>query len=170
MSRPASSSYAAYYTNYIALVKEDDLMEGFRAQQQQIDTFLASITEEQSTQAYAPGKWTIKELMLHIIDTERVFGYRAMCFARGEKQSLPGFDENEFAAASKAVQLSWKDLLTQLQTLRASSISLFAGFDEEQLNASGKANNNPLSVRAAGFIILGHLYHHVNILKERYLQ
>lgn len=170
MSRPATGTYAEYYTNYIALVKENELTGAFAAQQHLIDDFLASIQEESGNYAYETGKWSVKELLLHVIDTERVFGYRAMCFARGEKQSLPGFDENEYAAASKANKQSLKDIVNQLKLVRASTIALFGSFDEEQLAAGGRANNNPLTVNSAGFIILGHLYHHVNILKERYLK
>ncbi|MFN8246996.1 MAG: DinB family protein [Ferruginibacter sp.] len=169
MPRPEPGTFAAYYTNYIAKVKEDELLPAFDVQQNLMEDFFRGISEEKANYAYAPGKWTIKELLQHVIDTERVFSYRAMCIARGEKQSLPGFDENEYAATSKANDRHWNDMLEEMISVRLSSRLLFSSFDDEQLTKTGTANNNKLGVLAAGYIILGHVYHHVQILQERYL-
>ena len=131
---------------------------------------LKNIPDEKWDYRYAEGKWTIKELVQHIIDAERIFCYRALNFARKDRSELPGFDENEFAAVSKADKRSKQDLLDELATVQKSSMQLFASFDDEQLNESGKANGNSIYVNGIGFIIVGHTMHHLNILKERYLQ
>jgi hypothetical protein len=108
-------------------------------------------------------------MLQHIIDAERIFLYRSLCFARGEKASLPGFDENTYAAASKADNRKSEELISEFETVRKSSEQLFASFDDEQLNSTGVANNKPISVNAIGFIISGHVQHHVNVITERYL-
>lgn len=118
--------------------------------------------------AYAAGKWTLKELLQHVTDTERVFIYRAMCVARGEKQSLPGFDEDMYAANSNANARSWKSLAEEFLAVRQSSRLLFESFTEEMLNQSGTANNRPIHVNAIGFILVGHALHHMHIARERY--
>lgn len=119
--------------------------------------------------AYAPGKWTLKEVFQHVIDTERILAYRALCFARKESQSLPGFDENSYAAVSKAAKRQWKDLSEEFGLVRKASICLFRSFDSEQMEAGGVANGSPLYVAGLGFILAGHCQHHLNIIKERYL-
>ncbi len=166
MSKPLTGFY---YDNYIQLVAEEELMDAFHQQQSIIDNYFEGITEEQSNHAYAPGKWTPKELLQHIIDCERIFSYRALSIARKETASLPGFDENEYAAASEAHLRTWKSLCEELKAVRRSSLYLFESFQEGQLNTVGLANDKLLSVRAIGFILIGHLIHHKNILEERYL-
>jgi hypothetical protein len=169
MSKPSPTSYPGYFQRYIDLVTEDDLFLGFKNQLPVIQALLASIPEEKGTYAYAVGKWTLKELLQHIIDAERIFTYRALCFARGEQQSQPGFEENEYAANSYADNRTWPSLVEEFLVVRHSTELLFKSFSKKALTSSGIANNNPASVESIGFIILGHLNHHMNIIKERYL-
>jgi hypothetical protein len=169
MPKPLPSSHSTYFQKYIDLVPEEDLTEAFRHQSLALTKFLYSINEEKSNHSYAPGKWTIKELIQHMIDTERIFAYRALCFARRELQNLPGFDENEYAANSNANVRHWKDLADEFLFVRKSTEILFHGFSEEALSISGTANNNPATAASMGFTAIGHVYHHMNVLKERYM-
>jgi hypothetical protein len=105
----------------------------------------------------------------HIIDAERVFGYRALCIARQEKQSLPGFDENEYADTAKTSGREWQELITEFDYMRRSHEIMFGSFDDEQLNTTGTANNKPISALAIGYVLVGHINHHLKILRERYL-
>lgn len=169
MSKPSPTSYPGYFQQYIDQVPEQDLFSAFENQLPLIKGFLWGISEEKSTYAYAEGKWTLKELLQHIIDTERIFAYRALCFARKEAASLPGFEENDYAAASNANARTWQSLVDEFMVVRQSTTMLFKSFSEEALAASGTANNNPTNVAAIGFINLGHFYHHKKVMEERYL-
>jgi hypothetical protein len=169
MPKPDLSTVPEWYHKYINQVKEEDPNSAIQLNTETSIRFLRSIPEEKWSYRYAEGKWSIREMVQHIIDAERIFSYRALCFARGEKISLPGFEENDYAAASKADKRSKEELIEEFATVRRSIQQLFGSFDEEQLNSIGIANNNPISVNAIGFIIPGHVQHHINILKERYL-
>ena len=169
MPKPDLSTVPVFYHNYINQVQENDINNAIRVNTGSVVQFLHSIPDEKWDYRYADGKWSIREMIQHIIDAERIFAYRALCFARGEKKSLPGFEENDYAAASKADARSKEELIEEFETVRKSIQQLFASFDEEQLSAVGVANNNSISVNAIGFIIPGHVQHHVNVLKERYL-
>lgn len=167
MSKP--TNFPVYYENYINLVAEDDINNAFLKQDNIINNFLNEISEEKSGYSYAPGKWTIKALLQHIIDAERIFSYRALAFARHDKTNLPGFDENSYADFSRADSRSWKSLLEEFKVVRKATFLLFKSFTPEDLKQSGMANDNSLSVLSLGFIILGHAYHHINIIETRYL-
>ena len=169
MSKPIESTFPAYFKKYIDQVDEDILKEAFKSQQETIDTFFDAIPEEKTNAGYAPGKWSLKELLQHVIDTERIFNYRSLAFARKETASLPGFEENDYAANSNANERSWKSLCEELKVIRKSTELLFNSFSDEALQSSGLANNKPTTVLAMGFITIGHLYHHKNIVEERYL-
>ena len=169
MPRPTTGSYPAYFETYISLVPGDDVLEAIRAQDKLINEWLPSIAENKHEYAYAPGKWTVKELLQHIIDTERIFQYRALCFARQEKQSLPGFEENDYAAVSNANARSWQELCDEMKILRQCTLLMYESFSQKMLAQEGVANNKPFSCNAIGFCIAGHLQHHKNILEERYL-
>lgn len=169
MARPNLNEVPVFYHNYIRLVPEKDLLSALRNQTPVLLRFLNRIPPAKRNYRYARGKWTIQELVQHIIDAERVFTYRALCFARQDQTPLPGFDENSYAASSRAQKRNWKDLMLELKSLRQSTELLFASFDRKQLDSKGTANNNPISVRAIGFIVAGHAWHHVNVLRERYL-
>ena len=164
------SRVPVFYHKYINLVNETDLSSAMQNHQQNLVSVLKNIPDEKWDYRYAEGKWSIKELVQHIIDSERIFCYRALNFARKDTNELPGFDENEFASVSKADKRSKQDLIDELITVQRSSLQLFASFDEEQLDQSGKANGNSIYVNGIGFIIVGHALHHLKVLKERYLQ
>jgi DinB superfamily len=169
MSKPINGSHPSYFDRYINLVPEDDLQTAFKNQLPLITALLNSISEEKSMHAYAPGKWTIKELLLHMTDTERIFAYRSLCFARREAQSLPGFDENLYAENSHANTRSWAALVNEFLLVRKHTELLFESFTEEALHNTGTANNNPATPLSMGFTAIGHVYHHKKILEERYL-
>ena len=168
MSKPSPTTYPPYFQKYIDLVPDEELLVGFANQAVIIKNLLGSITEEKSVFAYAPGKWTLKDLLQHMIDTERIFCYRALCFARKEAFHLPGFDENEYAANASANNRTWQSLKEEFIAVRNATELLFKSFSEEELLRSGIANNIPTSSVSMGFIALGHVYHHKKIIEERY--
>jgi hypothetical protein len=167
--RPDLSRVPVFYHNYINQVPENDLMEAFQKESPALIRFLETIPPDKYDYRYADGKWTIKEMLQHIIDGERVFDYRALCFARKDPAPLPGFDENIFAKNAKADRRNWNDLLEEFKTVRKGSEFLFASFDDEQLNAAGIASDHSNYVLAFGYINIGHSLHHQRIIKERYL-
>lgn len=169
MPRPDLSRVPEFYHNYINQVEEDDLMDALQKQTRSFLRFLKEIPKDKRNYRYAEDKWTIKEVLQHIIDAERVFAYRALCIARGEKQGLPGFDENEYADKSKADKRNWNNMLEEFKVVRRSTEILFASFDKEQLDNTGTASSWPVYVLGIGYIIAGHLNHHHNIIRERYL-
>lgn len=169
LSKPLPGTYPVYFQKYIDQVGEEDLHAALVNQLPVINAFLQGITEEKSNYAYAAGKWTIKEVLQHITDTERIFCYRALAFARGEKANLPGFEENDYAANGNANSQSWQQLIDELNAVRKSTETLFKSFSGEILLKEGTANNNTISVSALGFIILGHFNHHKKVIEERYL-
>jgi len=167
--KPSPTSYPGYFQKYIDQVPEQDLAAAFASQNTAIREFLSSISEEQSTLRYAEGKWSIREMLQHIIDAERIFNYRALCFARQEKNNLPGFEENDYAAVSNADTRSWKSLVDEMIALRQSTEMMYDSFTEEMLGTAGKANNNAVTVASLGFITIGHFYHHQKVINERYM-
>ena len=164
-----SDEYNSYYQPYIDKVEDVELLGALKRNGQSVMSFLKSIDENKLCYRYAEGKWSIKEIILHLIDTERVFAYRALCIARNGKEELPGFDQDIFVLHSHADNRSIDDLLSEYESVRMSTVSLFASFNHKILTAIGIANNSQLSVRAAAFIILGHEKHHLQIINERYL-
>lgn len=169
MPRPDLTRVPAYYHNYISKVQKDELGAIFIDHQRQFLDFLGTLPAEKWDHAYAAGKWTIKELVQHVIDAERIFAYRALSFARKDTTPLPGFDENTYVANSKAANRTKVDLIAEVQAVQKASATLFASFDEEQLEATGIANGKPVYVLGIAFILVGHTLHHMDIIKERYL-
>jgi hypothetical protein len=163
------TEYFAYYKPYIDLVDDIPLIEALERGLTRTKEFFASIPNNKQLHQYAEGKWTPKEVLLHIIDTERVFSYRALYFARSEGSSVAGFDENIFGVNCEANGRSLDDLLKEYVAVRKATILLFESFSEIVLKRGGVANDNPLSVRAAGCIICGHEIHHTKVVEERYL-
>lgn len=158
-----------FYHGYINLVAENDLQQAFQHHQATVLSALKNIPAEKWDYRYAGGKWSIKEVVQHMIDAERIFCYRALRFARKDETPLPGFEENDYAKVAKADRRTKEDLLEELSTVQKSSALLFASFDEEQLNESGISNGKSIYVKAIGYIVIGHALHHKNILLERYL-
>jgi uncharacterized damage-inducible protein DinB len=159
-----------YFHKYINLAADDDLDTAFEKLQTELVSFLKGIPKKKWNYRYAEGKWTVKEVVQHIIDADRVFAYRALCFARKDQTPLPPFDENIFAANSKADSRSKKELLRELKAVQEGSALLFRSFDTEQLEQPGVASGKPTYVKGIGYILVGHAWHHKKVLEERYLQ
>lgn len=168
MARPTPADYPAFFETYVRLVNEEDIQQAISVSLIELKNNLSAITSEKAGYAYAPGKWTVKQLLQHTIDAERIFQYRALCIARGEKQSLPGFDENEYAANADAADRHLKDLKEEMLNLRQSGLMMFQSFTPLMLQQKGNANNNPITALSLGYVIIGHWRHHAGILKTRY--
>jgi uncharacterized damage-inducible protein DinB len=165
-----TDEYAAYYGTYIDNVSEEyNLVEELEISVHRLIKFVQNIPMDKFDYRYAEGKWTIKDILQHLIDAERIFAYRALCFARNDKTKLPGFEENDYVGEANANDRGIQELLSELAVVRQSSLSLFKSFSEEELLRKGIASNNPMSVRALGFVIIGHQNHHQRIFGERYL-
>jgi len=169
MTRPQNTEAAEYYFKYIDLVPSDDVVAAFKDQFGKAVGFLERISEEQSLKSYAPGKWTIREVLNHVNDGERLFLSRAFWFARGFNDALPSFEQDVAVAHAHANDTSWAKLVEEFKTVRAATISFFDTLPAEAWSRSGVASDNPVTVRALAYIIAGHLTHHVNVLSERYL-
>lgn len=159
----------ASFKGYINAITENNLEEALRKNTRRFRKLLKNIPKKKINYAYAEGKWTIKEMLQHIVDAERVFVFRALHFARKDPTLLPGFDENVWAITAKAPKRSWSDLTDEFTALRTSTELFFSSLDEDQLMAGGTANNNPMSVAGLGFVCAGHVAHHMHVIKERYL-
>lgn len=170
MRRPEPGEYAPYYQRYIDLVKGDNPIKALENQIIAMQAFLSEIPEDKENYRYAPGKWSIKEIIGHLIDTERIFGYRALSFARKEKTPLPSFEENDYVAAANFEKRSFYNLVHEYNLVRESHLALFKSFDEQALSQVGNANGNNMTVRAIIFTIAGHELHHLQVIRERYLK
>ena len=166
----APTEYADYYAGYLSAVPEDlQLATVLEESVGELTEWLKHVnSREGELYAYAPGKWTVVQSLQHIIDTERIFSYRALCFARGESQPLPGFDQNEYAAVAGPDNRPLSDLFEELELVRASTRYLFKGMTDEELLKTGSMSGYVHSVRAIGFIIAGHSYHHARIYRDFY--
>jgi hypothetical protein len=169
MPRPVPGTYPPYFDKYISLVETDDLMQAFEEQGKKLAGFFESIDENLTDKGYAEGKWSLKDLLQHLIDCERIFNFRSLCFARGEKQSLPGFDEDPYASMAHANSRNWKSLCDEYLALRKSTKMMYESFDGNDLVREGMSNNKTSTALAFGFTTIGHVYHHVQIIRERYL-
>lgn len=167
--RPAAEEHAPYYGRYIDLVPEEDICAALAAQAEETQRMLSSIGAERAGFRYAPGKWSIKEVIGHVTDSERVFGFRALAIARGETTPLPGFDENEYVRNAGFDRCSLDELADALALVRRANVLFFRSLPPIAWERRGVANDNPVSVRALAYIILGHERHHLNVLRERYL-
>ena len=168
MSRPSTTEYAPFFQTYINYTSGKDYEILVKQYHDRLVDSWNAIPTEKIKYAYGPDKWTIQQMFQHVIDTERIFAYRALSIARKEPAALLGFDENEYAKNGTGDNRNWKDMLTEWRVVRQSTNLLFASFTEEQIKAMGMASGQPISVNALGFIIFGHALHHLHILKERY--
>jgi hypothetical protein len=166
--QPLETEYAPDYSDYIGQVTEHDILPVLRTQTDALDVLLGRVTPEHETFRYAEGKWSIREIMGHLIDGERVFGHRAFCIARGEQQNLPGFEQNDYIATAPYDRIDLEDLLSEFRLVRLSNIAMFRTLDETAWTRIGTANDNQVSVRALAFIMAGHVRHHMEVLRERY--
>jgi hypothetical protein len=160
---------APYYVDYIKLVPEQDIVKGLTNQTEELIHFFTSIPVFKHEFRYMEGKWTVKDIILHLIDAERILSYRALRIARNDKTALPGFEENDYVISARANERVFESLLAEYKTVRQATISLFESFSKEDLQQLGLASNNSVSVRGIGYIILGHELHHKQIILERYL-
>ncbi len=169
MARPEPQDYAPFAENYVKLVTKDNLLEEMHDSLEEIFDLLESIPAGKEDHAYTEGKWTVREVLQHMIDTERIFSYRAVAIARGEKQGLPGFDENAYAAMVDVSGRNFQEMKEELLILRRSVYLMYKGFTIEALTRAGEASQMRVTVNALGYMIVGHVRHHANILMERYL-
>jgi hypothetical protein len=167
--KPNHDYLPEFYKGYVSLVSDQPLITSLTQSKEKALNLFKTISEEQGAYAYQEGKWTIKELINHVIDAERVFAYRALTFARNDKAELPGFEENQWVVASRANNRSIENLVGQYEQVSASTMMLFKSFDTEMLNSLGTASGVQFNVANIGFIIAGHETHHIHMLKERYL-
>jgi len=166
--RPDSSEYAAYYEPYVAGVPDGDVVDVLREGGRELMTALAAIPEERGGHRYAEGKWSIREVIGHLIDAERIFSYRALWIARGDATPLPGFEEKDFVRTAGSDARTLASLLAELRAVRESSVRLFQSLPEEAWTRRGVASGNGVSVRALVYIVAGHSAHHLRVLRERY--
>ncbi|HSE30421.1 MAG TPA: DinB family protein [Pyrinomonadaceae bacterium] len=169
MTRPNATETAPYYFRYIDLVPDGDVVGALEQQLDKTYSFLQSIDEEKSLHSYAQGKWTLRQLLNHVNDTERVFLYRALWFARGFPEPLPSFDQDVGVAGGEANNVSWTDLVEEFRNVRLATISFFKNLSADAWSRTGTASDNPFTVRALAYIIAGHAEHHQGIIQERYL-
>ena len=165
------NQYAPFYETYISksLKKGDDIIKNMQSSLEDFFLILSDIPVEKQLFAYEKDKWTIKELIVHLIDTERIMAYRALRISRNDKVDLLSFDENYFIANSIANTIPFTELLKEFSLVRKSNIAMFKGFDEEILQRRGRASGSEITVSALGFILSGHVFHHLDVIKERYL-
>jgi DinB superfamily len=168
-ARPQPSEAAEYYFRYINQVEGDDPLPVMESQLEQVMHLGSFISEEKSLHRYAPDKWSIRQMWNHINDTERVFAYRALWFARGYETALPSFEQEIAVATAKADDVAWRVHIEEFRAVRAATIALFRNLPPEAWERSGIASDNRVSVRALAYIIPGHFAHHTKILRERYL-
>ena len=169
LSRPLSDEAAPYYSKYIDLVDGDDIIAELEAQLTATRNFLKTISEERSLYRYASDKWTIREVLSHINDCERVFAFRAFWFARGFSEALPSFDQDVCVKNAVANSVRWADHLKEFGQLRLTTLSLFSNLPAESWDNGGIASDNRFTVRALAYILAGHVSHHLAVIKERYL-
>ena len=169
MLRPEKEEYAEFYANYVSLVEETDVVSALQNQSKELRELLAGVSTEKENFRYAEGKWSVKELVGHIIDGERVFSYRVLRISRGDQIPLASFEENSYVANSNFSNCSLADLIEEFSLLRASNVLLFKNLTDEAWLRTGTASDATVSVRALAFIMVGHVSHHANILRTRYL-
>jgi hypothetical protein len=169
MKRPESSEYADYFDRYIGKVLDGDIRDTLSAQLDEFLGLLTNVGEEQAGFRYAPGKWSIKELVGHVVDTERIFGTRALAVARGDRTPLPSFDQDAYVEGGNFDVRTMASLSEEFANLRRSHLFLLQSFDEEEWSRRGTAGGNEFTVRAIAWTVAGHLIHHAEVLKERYL-
>jgi hypothetical protein len=170
ISRPEPDEYPEDFRQYIQLVPGDDLLGYLNNPTITVSSVADGLSEDQLLYRYATGKWSVKDIFCHIIDCERIYNYRALCIARGDKTALPDFEENDYAKTADADERPVNDIISEYKAVRAASIELFRSFDDRMLLRSGLANNSMRSVRAIGYSLAGHEIHHLNVIKERYLE
>lgn len=167
--RPTPDEYASYYANYVGLVPDGDILESLARQKTATTRLLGGISAKKAGHRYAPDKWSIKGVVGHVVDAERVFSYRALSIGRGDPAPLPGFDEKDWAKTSNFDERALKDLVRDYRLVRDATLALLRSLPAEAWARRGTASNHPVTVRALVWIIAGHERHHLKVLRERYL-
>ena len=170
INKPQPGEYAPYVTGYIAKVPSGPIIEILEYLKDSTYNFFARMTSEQADYAYADGKWTVKQILGHMIDTERVFSFRVLCFSRGDKNSLPGFEQEDYIANSTYDTRSIQDLANEFKALRSASVYLYSALTDEQSEMKGIASNHPVSVRALVYMTAGHELYHLDLIKNLYIK
>jgi hypothetical protein len=168
IARPGPSEFAPFYAGYVARVPEEDVLRVLERQPDEIRALAASVAPEKRGFRYAEGKWSVSEVLGHLVDGERVFGYRAFCFSRGEKAPLPGFDENEYVAAAGSDRWPLAELALDFAAVRSANLRFLRRLSEAEAARVGSASGKAISVRALAYIMAGHPRHHLAVLGERY--
>lgn len=168
-AKPETGEYAPYYEKYVSLVAEGDVVETLKRQIEETLALLGTVGEERAGYRYEPGKWSIKQVVGHLIDTERIFAYRALVIARGERQPLPGMEQDEYMARADFDSRSLADLAEEFSHVRRANVLMLRGLSAEDWSRRGVASDNEVTVRAIAYIMAGHEAHHVQILRARYL-
>jgi DinB family protein len=168
IQRPSEGEHNPYYSKYIALVTETDVLAVLERQPEEVRSFAASLQPERETYSYAPGKWSVRQVIGHLTDTERVFGYRAFRISRGDETPLSGFDENVYVQRSPYGNVPAAQLAEEFALVRAANLALLRQLDEPHWPLKGTANNSPISVRALAYIMAGHVRHHQQGLRSNY--
>ena len=169
MTRPERTEFAEYYSTYVDKVPDGDIRQILEAQSVEVPRLLEAIPEAQAEYRYAADKWSVREVVAHINDCERLFTFRAFWFARGFDGPLPSFDQNVAMIGANANARRWADHVAEFRSIRAATLALFENFSAEAWDRRGIASDNPVTVRALAYITAGHVAHHVGLLKERYL-
>jgi uncharacterized damage-inducible protein DinB len=167
--KPFPEEYPGHYTHYLNLVPDGNILDVFEKQSALTNEFFHSLTEEQGNHSYAFGKWTVKDILGHLIDTERIFSTRALRIARGDKQPNPGFEQDDYVKTGNFFQRSLKDLADEWMLLREANIKMFRSFDVLSFIAKGIANDNEITVRAVLYLLIGHEIYHIKFIKDNYL-
>ena len=168
-ARPEKNEYAPYYDRYVSLIPDADVVATLERQIEDTIALLRGVGEERAGHRYEPGKWSIKQVVGHMIDTERIFAYRALAIARGEQQPLPGMDQNEYMAGADFDARTLADLAEEFSHVRRANVLMLRGLSEDAWSRRGVASDNEVTVRAIAYIIAGHEAHHVQVLRTRYL-
>ena len=169
MGKPEKNEYPEFYHGYVDRVPENDLIQALINSLPELQDFVKKIPQSKYEYCYGPGKWKVKEVLLHMADTERIMQYRALRFSRNDAIPLPGFEEKDYINNANSDNLSFSDIVDDLVNVRKSTISFFKSCSNEMLMREGLANNGKVTVRAIGYIIAGHQLHHLNVIRERYL-
>ena len=169
-TKPADTEYANYYSKYVSLVADGDIVGTLEKQLQNTSSFLRGLSAEQADYRYAPDKWSIKEVLGHIIDTERIFAYRVLRFARNDQTELSGFEQDGYIPAGNFGRREWSDLIDEFEAVRRANLYLLRNLDDHAWQRKGTASQNPVTVRALAYIMAGHELHHLNVIKTKYLR
>lgn len=168
-TRPATTEYLSYYSRYIDLVPGNDVLAALKSRLRESIAFLNCISNEESVSRYEPGKWSVREVLGHVIDTERIFAYRALRIGRGDATPLAGYEQDDYVRGAAFDKVRWSAQIEEFELVRRSNILMFSGFTEEAWMRAGTANNAAITARALAWIIAGHELHHRRVIEEKYL-